>query len=65
MTSNPLKERMKLVLPKLDEFYLVEFLRKNTKYDSFKGRNTIEAVTSLKIGDLDLTNLFEKHVGIC
>ncbi len=62
--SNQLKDRMKAVLPKLEKYWRVEFLKKNSKYDSKKGINKVEAVMGLKIGDLDLTELFEKHVGL-
>ena len=65
MTSKQeLISRMVKVLPLLEPFYLIKFLRKNSKYDTFKGRNKIEAVVGLKLGDQDLTELFEKHVGI-
>jgi len=64
MTSNQLKTRMSKVLPKLDKFYLVNFLKQNSKYDSKNGLNKIEAVVGLKLGDQDLTEAFEKHVGI-
>lgn len=62
--SQALKTRMSAVLPKLGKFYLINFLKQNSKYDSYKGRNKIEAVVGLKLGDVDLTELFEKHVGL-
>ena len=55
---------MKRVLPKLDKFYLINFLKMNSKYDTYKGRNKIEAVVGLKLGDQDLTEAFEKYVGL-
>jgi len=64
MKSNALKSRISKVIPKLDPYYLVRFLKENSKYDTFNGRLKIEAVIGLKLGHEDLTDLFEKHVGI-
>ncbi len=62
MRDKELLQRMQAVLPKLNESFLIDFLRVNTKYDTHKGRNKIEAVLALRLADRRIIELFEKLV---
>lgn len=53
---------MKAIVPRLPDNYLILFLRRFAQYDTMRGRNKIEAVTTFKSVDKALTEAFEKFV---
>jgi len=62
MRDKELLKRMEYLLPRLPKTFLSDFLRVNTKYDTYKGRNKIEAVVALRLADRDIIELLEKQL---